>query len=69
MRGLLSGAVWICSYQNLEKNWNLIRTSTLLLFAAKDISLKLTHKKNFPAQNFEPTQPVKDKKPEKEQKV
>jgi len=30
--------------------------------------LKLTHKKNFPAQNFEPTQPVKDKKPKKRAK-
>ena len=44
---LLWGEVWICSYQNLEKNWNLIPISTLLLYAAKDISLKLPLKKNI----------------------
>jgi hypothetical protein len=38
-------------YQNLEKNWNLIRISKLLLYAAKDLSLKLTLKKNLLAPN------------------
>jgi len=49
--GVIVGRSLDMFISNLERNWNLIRISKLLLYVEKAISLKLMLKKNLPAPN------------------